>query len=380
MRTVSMRNQLAMRTLRLRPLLALVAVACALLVPSRVAAQEAGDAPGAAPRVLRVGTKEAPPFAMRNPETGDWSGLSIELWRQVAADLGLTYELVETDLEGLLDGVADGTLDVGVAALTVTEAREERMDFSHPFHVSGLGIAVRARKADGLWATVRGFLSPAFLQVVLLLALVLAAAGFGVWLFERRRNREEFGDGPLGGLGHAFWWSAVTMTTVGYGDKSPRTTGGRAVALVWMFASVIIISSFTAAIASSLTVARLELPVEGPDDLPRVTVATVPGSTSDTWLQDNGIRRRELPTVAAALDAVADGEVPAVVYDAPILRYLVLHAGDDHLQVLPKTFEPQSYAFALPGGSPLREPINRALLAAVRSREQQARLERYLGS
>jgi len=272
-----------MRHLRAFLLLSSALLCLVLPLASSAAAQTAD--PTAAQPVLRVGTKEAPPFAMKNPQSGEWSGLSIELWRQVAADLGLSYELVETDLGGLLAGVEDGSLDLGVAALTVTEAREERMDFSHPFHVSGLGIAVAAEKPGGLWATVGGFLSPAFLQVVLLLAAVLAAAGFGVWLFERRRNREEFGGGPLGGLGHAFWWSAVTMTTVGYGDKSPRTAGGRAVALVWMFVSVIVISSFTAAIASSLTVKRLQLPVEGPQDLPRVAVATVPGSTSDAWLE-----------------------------------------------------------------------------------------------
>jgi ABC-type amino acid transport substrate-binding protein len=317
---------------------------------------------------------------MRNPETGAWSGLSIDLWRDVAADLGLTYELVETDLEGLLNGVEDGSLDLAVAALTVTAAREERMDFSHPFHVSGLGIAVVAEESPGLWSTVRGFLSPAFLQVLLALAAVLAAAGLLVWVFERRKNRSEFGDGPLGGLGHAFWWSAVTMTTVGYGDKAPRTAGGRAVALVWMFASVIVISSFTAAIASSLTVARLDLPVEGPEDLPRVTVATVPGSTSDAWLTAKGIRRRGFAGVEEALAAVAGGDPVAAVYDAPILRHLVLSAHVDHLQVLPQTFEPQSYAFAMPTGSPLREPLNRALLLAVKSPEQQARLERYLGN
>ena len=39
----------------------------------------------------------------------------------------------------------------------------------------------------------------------------------------------------------AFWWAAVTMTTVGYGDKTPVTTGGRIVGLVWMFTSVIVI-------------------------------------------------------------------------------------------------------------------------------------------
>ncbi|MGO2102628.1 MAG: ion channel [Psychroflexus halocasei] len=44
------------------------------------------------------------------------------------------------------------------------------------------------------------------------------------------------------------------MTTVGYGDKSPLSLGGRIVGLIWMFMAVIILSSLTAGIASALTV------------------------------------------------------------------------------------------------------------------------------
>jgi len=50
----------------------------------------------------------------------------------------------------------------------------------------------------------------------------------------------------------------VTMTTVGYGDKSPKTLGGRMVALVWMIFSIIFIASFTANITTSLTLSELK--------------------------------------------------------------------------------------------------------------------------
>lgn len=40
----------------------------------------------------------------------------------------------------------------------------------------------------------------------------------------------------------AFWWSMVTMTTVGYGDKAPRTTLGRAVGFVTMISGIVLIS------------------------------------------------------------------------------------------------------------------------------------------
>jgi len=38
----------------------------------------------------------------------------------------------------------------------------------------------------------------------------------------------------------------------------------------------------------------------------------------------------------------------------------------DYLLVLPGSFERQDYGFALPGGSALREPLNRALLQELR--------------
>ena len=62
-------------------------LAVAVLV---LAVPAAGGAPAQtrSTKKLIVGTKHAPPFAMKNPD-GTWSGLSIDLWRQIAAELGL---------------------------------------------------------------------------------------------------------------------------------------------------------------------------------------------------------------------------------------------------------------------------------------------------
>ncbi len=48
----------------------------------------------------------------------------------------------------------------------------------------------------------------------------------------------------------ALWWSIVTITTVGYGDISPVTLGGRVVAGVMMVFGIGILGLFTATIAS----------------------------------------------------------------------------------------------------------------------------------
>ena len=102
-------------------------------------------------KTLTVGTKQAPPFAIKRPD-GSWHGISIDLWRDIANDLGLTYELHEFDLQGLLSGVQDGSLDLAVAALTITAEREKGMDFTHAFYTTGLGIAIaRGKKSGGVW-------------------------------------------------------------------------------------------------------------------------------------------------------------------------------------------------------------------------------------
>ena len=326
-----------------------------------------------------MGTKPVPPFAIKNPD-GTWRGLSIELWRQVAEELGLEFEFRETDLAGLIDGLETGELDAAVAALTITPDREVVVDFTHPFYNSGLGIAVSATAKRSWIRSLMGlFGSAEFLQILAALAVALLVVGLLVWAFERKSNPEQFGGVGMKGPAQGFWWSAVTMTTVGYGDKAPRSAAGRLVALVWMFASLIAISFFTAAVASLLTVSRFQSPVEGPEDLPSVRVATVADSTSSEFLRSRRVRFEGFADALAALQAVADGKADAAVYDMPMLRYLAKSEFEETVTILPRRFERQNYGFGLPEGSPLRESINRALLRKTSAPEWDDLLYRYLG-
>lgn len=329
-------------------------------------------------RPLEVGTKEAPPFAMRRAD-GSWTGIGVELWKRVAADVGLKYEWRELPLPELLRGVTDGSLDAAVAAISVTAEREERMDFSHPYHPSGLGIAVSTRSDGWFLQFLRNLFSVQFLRIVGLLLLLLLVTGVAVWLLERRRNPEQFGGRGLRGVGVGLWWSAVTMTTVGYGDKAPRTATGRLVALVWMFVGVVLVAGFTAAMASSLTVSHFESVLEGPQDLPAARVGAVRDSTGAAYLGTNGIRYTSYADARAALDALAAGELDAVVYDAPLLRYLANRAWRGRVSVLPRVFARQDYAIALPAGSPWREAINKAILRETATDEWTELIERHLG-
>lgn len=351
----------------------LLAIAALGLAPARAEA-----APEQRP--VRVGTKEAPPFSMRG-EDGRWRGISIELLERLAADLGYEPRFEVRELDALLEGVEDGSLDVAAAAITVTAEREERLDFTHPYFTSGLGIATRREGATPTGEILGRVFSSRFLLAVSVLAGVLALAGALLWFFERKRNAAQFGGTGARGIGAAFWWSAVTMTTVGYGDKSPVTVGGRFVAIIWMFASVILTAGLTGAIASALTVSELESAIHGPEDLPGLAVGTVPSSTSAAWLARKGQPGVEFEDVEAALAALAAGRVDAVVYDRPLLAWRVRSNARlaKSLVVLPRTFERQDYAFAVPPGSDRREEVNRAIVRILGDEAWGHVVRRYLG-
>ncbi|WNO54938.1 transporter substrate-binding domain-containing protein [Stakelama saccharophila] len=327
---------------------------------------------------LTIATREAPPFAMKGSD-GAWGGLAINLWRQIAQDTGIRYHFEQTDLDGMVQGVADGRYDASVGALTVTPGREQVVDFTHPYYTTGFGIVTGETPSSWL-LLVRNFFTWSFLSAVLLLAGVLLVVGFLFWLAERRHNRDEFGGKPLDGIGSGFWFSAVTMTTVGYGDKAPRTLAGRIIALVWMFAAIIIISTFTGLIASSLTEGRLSGKITGPDDLAGVAVGTVPGSAAEEWLNDRGVGFRPFNGIDEGLKAVRSGNISAFVYDRPLL-VSKLKQGDtaNDLRLVPATFGRQDYAFALPQHSAIREKLNRALLARIESRAWASNVRQVLG-
>lgn len=61
---------------------------------------------------------------------------------------------------------------------------------------------------------------------------------------------EDVPEANIKGAGDALWWSFVTVTTVGYGDRYPVTAEGRIIAMILMTAGVALFSTFTALVAS----------------------------------------------------------------------------------------------------------------------------------
>jgi polar amino acid transport system substrate-binding protein len=336
--------------------------------------------PNAKTQTLRVGVLDAPPFSMKD-EDGHWEGVSVELWESVAGHQGWAYELREYDsLALLLKGIEAGEVDV-TPAIASSYAYEIAVDLSHSYYPSGSGIAVPVADAGFRWfGILEQLISWEFMRVITLLLLVWLSTGTIVWLFERRQNHAMFGEGLVEGVGNGLWWAAATMTTVGYGDKAPRTLGGRTVAIMFMLASIVVLSSLTAAITTSLTLDGLRGTVHGVRDLPGLRVGSTADSKSLDSLGERGIVTQPFATEREGLTALADGRLDAFVFNVLVLRYLAKTEFPGRVRVLPSTFNRYYIKMAMPAGSPLREPLNRGLLAITGDSEWNRRAERYLGA
>lgn len=62
----------------------------------------------------------------------------------------------------------------------------------------------------------------------------------------------------------AVWWTAATVTTVGYGDVVPTTDLGRIIGVVFMFVGISILGIFISTIGASLIRTRL---IHGKQDM-----------------------------------------------------------------------------------------------------------------
>jgi ABC-type amino acid transport substrate-binding protein len=346
------------------------------LLPGQLSAQD----DGIQSETLQVGVVELQPFAMKSVD-GHWEGISVDLWREVADRMGVDFELREYgSVEVLTEGFVKGDLDLTPLG-AVTAEREVLVDFSDAYYTSGAVIVVPAQKAGQSWFRVaRRFFSLEFLQVIGLLILLWLIAGVAVWLFEGRRNREMFGGGPAKGVAQGIWWAAVTMTTVGYGDLAPKTAGGRIIGVIWMFAAIISISGFTAAISSSLTVGELSGKVRGIHDLTTARVGTVADSSAEAYLAKKGIKQvRSFGNPEEGMKSLVDQTIDAFVFQGPIVKHLAKNEFPGRVEVLPGTFDHHYIGMAVPPGSALREPLNRALLAFMETDQWTQILNQYLG-
>jgi len=316
---------------------------------------------------LTVGIFQNPPFVIKTDDN-NFEGLSIDLWENIAksANINFKYEL-HSDFISILKKLEYQEIDITINPMDVNELRVEKFDMTQPFSISSIGVAIPYLNRSTLSVFISNIFSMAFLKIILLLILIIFVFGFFLWLAERKHNKFQFRPGILG-LFDGLWWSAVTMTTVGYGDKAPKSNKGKAIAIIWMFTAVIIISSFTAGIASTLTISGLKTDIKTAEDIRLVEkISTVGASNGETYLNQENIRiTQAYASPILALRAIAKKENDVLLYDKTVLQYYINRLSlDEKVKLLPLTLRENYQSFMLPKNHPYSDRINVGLIREI---------------
>lgn len=333
---------------------------------------------GSTQDTLIVGYNLIPPFV--SEEDGVLEGPSIWLCDEIQEDLNLHFEYRQMPLDSLLRSLNEDSIQLCASPLTITSKRSENISFTAPYYITHSSLLVnRTSKTDEVWGFIKSFFSLRFFEALGALVIVILIFGFLTWLFERKKNPQEFGDGAKG-LWNGFWWSAVTMTTVGYGDKSPKTLAGRIIAIIWMFTAIVIISGFTASIASSLTTNSISNQDKNIEEMKKLPIGTINQSGTHQWLIDNfydDIHPYE--TFDECTEALENEEIVAFAYDKPLLKEIIKNDTQDRFDVTNDKFNLQSYAMGMSFSldDSLRREVNTSILRNIERMDWQVLLNEY---
>ena len=83
------------------------------------------------------------PFEFIDEETGELVGFDIDLMNALAEEAGIEIEYETLEFDGIVAGISSGRFDIAIAGMTITEERQESIDFTQPYYEAGLILAVR---------------------------------------------------------------------------------------------------------------------------------------------------------------------------------------------------------------------------------------------
>ncbi|XP_042896248.1 glutamate receptor ionotropic, kainate 2-like [Parasteatoda tepidariorum] len=219
-----------------------------------------------------------------------YEGFAMDLLEALSAKLRFTYEVhvvqeknksnygsqdaVTKEWSGMIGRVMRGEADLAIADFTITTSRLAVVDFTHPFMQTGIGILFKkpTEKVTSLFS----FLSPFSGGVWVLVMAAYTFISISYFLVGRLSPYEWANPHPcrqndqveenVFSLLNSMWFAIGSLMQQG-SDIAPTAMSTRAVTSIWYFFCLIMISSYTANLASFLTVQKLVSPINNANEL-----------------------------------------------------------------------------------------------------------------
>ncbi|KAJ6673489.1 GLUTAMATE RECEPTOR [Salix viminalis] len=270
--------------------------------------------------------------------------------------------------------------DAVVGDVTIIANHSLYVDFTLPYSESGIRMLVLTKRdeRDNMWI----FLKPLSLELWLTTGIAFIFTGLVVWVLEHRENKE-FRGKPVQQLGTTLWFSFSTLFFAHREKVVNNWT--RFVLIIWIFVVLIISQSYTASLASMLTVKPLQPAFVDVKEIKRNRYFV--GHQKNSFVKDFLVK--ELNFHASLLKeyetpeeyhhalsiGIRKGGVAAIFDEIPYVKLFLAKYGSKFQMVGP-TYKTDGFGFAFPLQSPLVPYVSRAILKVTQDKDKMEEIER----
>ena len=290
---------------------------------------------------------------------GSWGGFEVDLLRAIAVRNAWECEFIEVkDLDKLLGHLEKGEAEIGLAGLTPTLAREERVDFSYPVFQTGYSVVSPLVSELPLWKRILVFVPPLLgLMAIVVIVMILAR-------FSERKEGE-----PI--WGHTMDASLRVLQVLAGGAPSDikgdrvdpnakelRILGLVTVALGWLMVTLIA-DSWVHFQQTPQAVPQYSRP----DQIKDMVVATKRHSSSLGVMKRAGIVDVvEVGSTAEIIEGLQTNQFRVGLFDTHALIHEINKAGLSDVFGVAAPFDDQYDALAVRPGWEHLEELNRGIL------------------
>lgn len=228
----------------------------------------------------------------------------------------------------VVQAVANGLYDIVVGDVTVTSSRREIVDFSNAIYDNSLRIVMKKNVAVNL--DLLSFLRPFSSNLWLLTLGTTMSAGILFYVLEYEENDALKGKSILSLFTMSVWYCFGNL--VGYGAGfNACTAAGRLLTLGLYILSLVLVASYTANLASDLTLSKSKDIISGLDDIKRGVIPfkrigiRVGSASEDFYLREvsNGLRNYyALKTKQETYDSLLNGTIDLSFMDIGVAEYV----------------------------------------------------------
>ncbi|CAH3015261.1 unnamed protein product, partial [Porites evermanni] len=299
-------------------------------------------------RKFKVVVAEAAPYVMRTVSddgTESFKGYCMDLLDELARILKFSYEIytspdglygAETEngsWNGMIGELIRKNADMIISDLTVTESREEVVDFSIPFMFYTEEMLVKKQHSEGSISLLQ-FMHPFHGDVWTATLFSLVVISIALFLINYYSPCEHLGTNDKLSLCDSVWFTLACMLRQA-SQNTPRNLSGRILTGSYWFCVLILVSSYTANLAAFFTVKSAETPIKSLEDVAKSAykVGVIQSSSVSETLRKSeyemhkAIWQRieeyntEVHSVSEGVELTRNLEQFVFIQDGPVLRY-----------------------------------------------------------